>query len=93
MVQLAAQRLQQTGHDQYGWFPAGSGPGPGVKTQAKPEIWTDPSGFHDAQARFQKEADLMVQAVGTGDQAGIQAQAKAVGDACGACHQKYRQKD
>src|SRR5438034_510427 len=31
------------------WFPAGTGPDSGVKTDAKPEVWADPVGFANAR--------------------------------------------
>src|SRR4051794_37148680 len=59
MMRTSARTIAGTARDQYGWFPAGSGAEAGVKTKAKPAIWADAAGFRDAQARFQREADLM----------------------------------
>jgi cytochrome c556 len=93
MLRTSAKRIQTTAHDQYTWFVPGSGPEAGVKTKALPKIWTDPEGFKVVQARFQKEADLMVQVVDSGDTAAIKTQAQALGEACGACHKVYRTAD
>src|SRR2546430_1091775 len=38
-----------------GWFPPGSGPEAGVKTQAKAEIWTDAKGFAATRAAFVRQ--------------------------------------
>ena len=93
MLRTSARRIASTARDQYAWFPAGSGPEAGVKTKAKAVIWSDLASFHDAQARLQREADLMAQTVETGDQDAMQKQAKALGEACAACHKKYREED
>jgi cytochrome c556 len=93
MLRMSARRIVQTAHDQYGWFPAGSGPEAGVKTKAKPVIWTDPAGFKALQDRFQQQANLFALAVDGGDMGKIKSQAKALGEACAACHRKYREKD
>jgi cytochrome c556 len=93
MLRVSAKRIVQTAHEQYGWFPAGSGPEAGVKTKAKPVIWTDAAGFKLAQDRLQTQADLMAKAVETGDQALMKKQAHDLGEACAGCHNKYRAED
>ena len=90
MLRTSIRRIQATARDQYAWFPAGSGPEIALETRAKAEIWTDPSTFHDAQTNFQKQADLMAQAIDAGDAPAMQVHAKALGDACAACHDKFR---
>ena len=73
-------------------FPAGSGPESGVKTDAKAEIWSDAAGFAAAAKALQDESAKLVALVEAGDAAGAKAQAGAVGQSCGGCHQKYRVK-
>ena len=93
MLRTSARTISNTARDQYNWFPAGSGAETGLKTKAKAAIWSDPAGFKAAQDRLAQEADLMSKVVETGDAAATQTQAKALGQACAACHQKYRQED
>lgn len=93
MMRASARTISNTARDQYNWFPAGSGAETGLKTKAKAAIWSDAAGFKSAQDRFAREADLMSKVVETGDAAAMQKQAKALGQACAACHQKYRQED
>lgn len=93
MLRASARTIGATARDQYNWFPAGSGAETGLKTKAKAVIWSDAAGFRAAQERFAHEADLMSKAVDAGDAAAMQKQAKALGQACAACHQKYRQED
>jgi cytochrome c556 len=93
MLRMSARRIAQTAHDQYGWFPAGSGPEAGVKTRAKPAVWTDAATFKAVQDRFQQQANLFAQSVDAGDMDKIRTQAKALGEACATCHNKYRERD
>ncbi len=72
------------------WFPKGTGPEAGVKTAAKPEIWTTPDDFKTKAEALAPEADKLVQVAATGDAAAIGAQMQATGKACGACHKVYR---
>ena len=90
MLRLSAKRIVQTSHEQYGWFPPGSGAEAGAKTKAKPQIWADPAAFKAAQDRLQQQAALMAQTVDGGDFGAMKKQAHTLGDACKACHDKYR---
>lgn len=93
MLRTSARTISNTARDQYNWFPDGSGAETGLKTKAKPVIWSDPAGFKAAQDRLAREADLMSKVIDTGDTAAMQKQAKALGQACAACHQKYRERE
>jgi cytochrome c556 len=72
------------------WFVKGSGPDDGVKTEAKPEAFSDPAGFSAAAAKFKDEAAKLDAIAQAGDIAGVKGQVRAVGGACKACHDKYR---
>ena len=93
ILNLSSQTIVSASKEQFGWFPAGSGPETGVKTRAKPVIWTDQAGFRQAQQRFQTEAAAMSAAIAKGDVPGMRVQAKSLGQACSGCHDKYRVKD
>jgi cytochrome c556 len=90
VLQAASQRIQATAKAQYGWFPQGSGPAPGVKTAAKPEIWAQPAQFKAAQDNFATQANAFAKAVNGGNVAAITAQTKQLGGACSACHKVFR---
>lgn len=75
------------------WFPKGSGPEAGVKTAAKPEIWTDAAGFAGAVAKLQGETARLQEVSMAGDLDAIKAQVRATGGACKACHDQYRAPD
>jgi cytochrome c556 len=72
------------------WFPKGSGRESGVKTGAKPEIWSDPAGFAAAVQRLQGETAKLQQIAAAGDPDGLKAQVRATGGACKNCHDKFR---
>ncbi|HEY9233717.1 MULTISPECIES: c-type cytochrome [Phenylobacterium] len=76
----------QLGH----WFPKGSGPEAGVKTKAKPEIWTDQAKFRAAAGKFQTEAARLQTISAAGDLGAIRTQVRALGGTCKGCHDPYR---
>jgi cytochrome c556 len=73
-----------------GLFPPGSDHGD--NTKALPAIWSDPAGFHSAADHFVAEANKLAMLAKADDAAAIPAQAKAVGEACLACHKKFKAK-
>lgn len=90
VLQLSARQIRDVAKAQYGWFPAGSGPKAGVKTAAKPEIWSQPAQFKAAQDAFSNQANAMMKAAQSGDVAAMRAQARQLGATCSACHRTYR---
>jgi cytochrome c556 len=76
------------------WFPKGSGPETGLKMQAKAAIWTDPQGFAEAAKNYQIQATQLAALSATStDVAALREQFKATGKTCGACHDKFREKE
>ena len=75
------------------WFPKGSGPEAGVKTEAKPDIWSDAAGFAAAADRFKTEAAKFDQLAQAGDLDAVKADVRAVGGSCKNCHDKFRVPD
>jgi cytochrome c556 len=69
-------------------FPHGSERG--HETRAKPEIWSDPSGFEKAAANARAQAEALVKVAEANDQAGFATGLAAMGQACGSCHRQYR---
>ncbi|MDB5426849.1 MAG: cytochrome [Phenylobacterium sp.] len=72
------------------WFPKGSGPETGLKTAAKPDVWTDAAGFEAAAMRLQAETTKLADISAGGDLDAIKAQFRATGGACKNCHDKFR---
>ena len=73
------------------WFPKGTGPEAGVKTEAKAEIWTDPAGFAAAASRLEPEITKLEALARAGDVAGARAQIRMVGGTCKGCPDKFKQ--
>jgi cytochrome c556 len=90
VIQLSARQIRDAARAQYGWFPAGSGPQPDVKTAAKPEIWTQAAQFKTAQDNFATEAGSFMTIAAAGNIDAIRAQTKLLGATCGGCHRTFR---
>jgi cytochrome c556 len=88
-----ATKMNDLAKQEASWFPKGSGPEAGVKTGAKPIIWSDPQGFAAAVQRLQGETAKLQQIAASGDVAALKVQAQATGGACKNCHDKYRVPD
>ncbi len=92
-IASAAAVIKKTAQEIPGWFPAGSGPQPGVKTDAKAEVWGDAKGFEASRSAFIREAQR--DATRFSDPAGRSSWsdvAKSLGQACKDCHDTYRVK-
>jgi cytochrome c556 len=74
------------------WFPAGTGPESGVKTEALAKIWEDQAGFQAAAERLAGEAAKLSDVATGEDIAAIGAQVQATGAACKNCHDQFRMK-
>jgi cytochrome c556 len=72
------------------WFPRGTGPEAGVRTRARPEIWTDHAGFRRAGAGLLVAARSLDAAARRGDVDAIRAAAPQLAHACSNCHDDYR---
>jgi cytochrome c556 len=72
------------------WFPRGTGPEAGVRTRARPEIWSDQEGFRRAGAGLLVAARNLDAVARRADIAAIRAAMAGVTRACGACHDDFR---
>lgn len=88
----AAQRMNELAGQIPGWFPAGTGPDDGVKTDALPTVWSDPEGFSAAQTRLAEATTQLEALAAAGDVAGLREHVKMVGASCGGCHDNFRVK-
>lgn len=69
---------------------ASSQTGATVKTEAKPEVWSDAAGFATAWQNFDK---AVAQLAATSDEASFKAAFPALGASCKGCHEKFRAAD
>lgn len=72
------------------WFPRGTGPETGLRTSARPEIWTNAAGFRRAGAAFVVAARSLNGAAVAGDIARVRTALPAVQRSCGGCHDAFR---
>jgi cytochrome c556 len=62
------------------------------KSRAKPELFKESGKVKELDERFQGEVNKLQTAAKGGDEGAIKSQIGAVGKACGACHDAYREK-
>jgi cytochrome c556 len=89
-IRTAAVDIKTTADQISKWFPAGSGPEAGVKTAAKPEIWSDAQGFDTARSHLIEQAGTFSELAAAGKVDGDAV--RTLGRACGGCHEKFRVK-
>lgn len=94
-IRAAAVIVAAKARDMPGWFPAGSGPQDGLRTEASQAVWTDTAGFKAQLDQF-ATASTALTAAADGFAAGqpalaLQEAVKQSGAACKACHQKFRE--
>jgi cytochrome c556 len=90
LIQLSARQIRNAAMAQYNWFPAGSGPQVGVKTAAKPEIWSQAAHFRQLQDGFATQAASFQRAATSGNADAMRAGARSLGASCKACHDQFR---
>lgn len=72
-------------------FPPGTESG--HDTKARPEIWTDRTGFEKAAGNYAAAARQLAAAARADDKEAFAAAFKTTLQACGACHKNYRKKE
>lgn len=75
------------------WFPKGSGPESGRKTEASPAIWTKSRDFAGMRSALKAQTRQLSAAAATEDTNRIRLAVKAVGQSCAACHKHFRNDD
>ena len=73
-----------------GWFPRGTSPEAGVRTRAKPDIWTNAAGFRQRGAAFVVAARALNAAARAGDLGQVRTALRDVAHACSGCHDDFR---
>ena len=92
-IQAASATISKAANAMANWFPAGSGTEAGVKTAAKPEIWSDAATFTAARQKLVDEAAKFSTATKSGDLAAIGGGVRGLGGACKNCHDNFRVKE
>lgn len=71
-------------------FPPGTGPGAVPTTKAKPEIWTDWTGFQAKAADYEAATARLRDAIAADDRAAANEAWAATRATCQSCHEAYR---
>jgi len=87
-AELHATRLAQVAPMILEGFPADSQTG--APNKSKPEIWQNMDDFSAKMADLEKATGALVTATRTGEQRQVGAALGAVGNACKACHDRYK---
>lgn len=90
LIQQSARQVRNAASQMPNWFPAGSGPQPGIKTAAKPEIWSQSAKFKMAQNAFIAQAGKFQLAANSGNVAAMRIEARKLGATCKGCHDSFR---
>ena len=90
LIQQSARQIRNAANQMPGWFPAGTGPEAGVKTSAKPEIWTQAVKFKASLAAFSSEAAKFQTVAASGDAVAMKAAARSLALTCKGCHDSFR---
>lgn len=88
-VRRTALAEEQLARQLPSWFPAGTGPGDNVRTNARPEIWTNNQDFRAKANRLAVALDGLARAASSGDAGRMRDQQASVGEACQTCHRSY----
>lgn len=86
-----SRALSRWAHAVPAMFPAGSGAEAGVRTNAKPGIWSDRAGFEAKAADYVVAADRLAELAGGEDAAAFAAQWTVVRASCQSCHDGYKE--
>jgi cytochrome c556 len=93
-LKLGTAQLAQLATQVPSWFPAGSGPQAGIKTEAKADIWTHQADFKAKAAALASATRALAAAAATSsDPAVLTPLVRQVGGACKDCHTTYKTED
>ena len=92
-IQAAATTINGFAPKVAGWFPAGSGPADGIKTDGLQAIWEKPEEFKQQADKFVAETAKFQALAQAGDLAAIGAGMQALGGTCKGCHDKFREEE
>lgn len=92
-IDAAAETIAQLATELKTWFPEGTGPETGIKTETKAEVWTDAAGFEKAADDFIAASKTFKGLTATGDAKQVMGGIRGLGGACKNCHDNYREEE
>lgn len=91
-IAVNAQTISQLAAAFPTWFPTGAGPGAGLETHARPEVWTQRAAFEAKARQFRAAAGDLSAASAARDLALIRTRVRALGASCASCHADFRER-
>lgn len=88
-IKAAGENIKKTADLMGDWFPKGTGPESGIKTGAKPEIWSDAATFEKKRMDFVNAAGPFAELTASGDKAAISAAVRPLNGTCKGCHDLF----
>jgi cytochrome c556 len=88
VIQREVAVISKLGKESIMWFPVGSGPGNGFKTETLAEVWTQPDVFKDLQEKFLAASEKLSASAAANTV--THAEVEQTGETCSECHKKFR---
>lgn len=85
-IKEAGENIKKTADLMANWFPKGSGTESGIKTGAKPEIWSDPATFEKKRMDLVNAAGPFAELTAAGNKDAIIAAVRPLNGTCKGCH-------
>jgi cytochrome c556 len=88
-IKAAGDNIKKTADMIAHWFPKGSGIESGIKTGAKPEIWSDPATFEKKRLDLVAAAGPFAELTASGDKEKISKAVRPLSGTCKGCHDLF----
>lgn len=88
-IKAAGENVKKTSALISAWFPKGTGTEAGIKTGAKPDIWSDAPTFDKKMKDFIAAAGVFADLTQAGDVTAIAAGVRPISGTCKGCHDPF----
>lgn len=92
-IKAAGENIKNTADKMAAWFPRGSGREAGIKTAAKPEIWSDAGTFDQKRTALIAAAGAFAKLTASGDKATIGPAVSTLNRTCKSCHDAFYEEE
>lgn len=89
-IAAAAERLATLANKVPDWFPTGSGPASGLKTDARDYIWENKEKFDAISKELILDSKALTSFAKSADNSALQKKLGVVRDNCSSCHDSFR---
>ena len=92
-IKVAGETIKGTAPKLSAWFPQGSGTETGIKTAAKPEIWSDGGTFDKKRSDLIAATEAFTKLTASGDATAIATGVAPLSRTCKGCHDMFFEDD